>query len=195
MLVPISRLLHAPVLSLQTGAELARIDKAIVDPRQLLIAAFRVNGKLLDHTASVLRPEDIREISDLGIIIDSSDQLMSLEGLVRLQKVIDFGFELNNLRVEDELGHKLGHVESYAIELNTFTIQQIYVRPSFLKSLSVSTLSIRRTQVVSVDNNVLTVKSTGIKESEPLQNATRMLTNPFRGTATQQPEASEVTRR
>ena len=42
MLLPIERLLNAPIMSLQTGAELARISEPIIDPRSMAIVAFYV---------------------------------------------------------------------------------------------------------------------------------------------------------
>lgn len=193
MLTPIEHLLNVPILSLQTGAELARTSDVIVNPMQMVIAAFRVSGSGLDAPDTVLHPEDIREISGIGIIIDSSDQLMSTEGLVRLQQVIDFNFILPNIKVEDELGHKVGVVKSYAVEPEGFYIQQLYVKPPLLQSLNVTSLTIHRSQIISVTNEKIvvkgaTVKDTTVKIKDAVQST---FANPFRAPA--QPENKEIT--
>lgn len=193
MLIPINRFINTPILSLQTGSEIARLGNPIIDPRQLKITAFRVSGNKLDHNESVLHPEDIREIGDVGIIVDSSDELMSLDGLVRLQEIIDFGFALNGIRVEDDTGHKLGTVKDYAIDPDSYFVQQLYIQPSLMRSLHVTALTINRSQVVSIDNRRIVVKSPSEKVDEPLaQKVTESLRNPFRSPNPQQPESKEL---
>lgn len=192
MLVPIRRFSDTPILSLQTGAQIAVLGDPIIDPRQLKITAFRVTGNKLDHAESVLHPEDIREISNVGIIVDSSDKLMSLEGLVRLQEIIDFGFILHGIRVVDDAGHKLGTVKDYAIDPESYFVQQIYVQPSLIRSLRVTTLTINRKQIISIDNRRIVVKSPSVKADEPLaQKVTESFRNPFRAPSPQQPESRE----
>ena len=185
MLVPIGKLIDSPILSLQTGAELARTQDVIIDPRRLNIIALRVSGSRLDNKDSVLHPEDIREISDIGMIIDDSDKLMSTEGLVRLQEVIDFGFVLPGITVIDNQGNKIGTVKDYSVDPESFIIQQLYIKPPFMKSISVSTLTVHRSQILSVDNRKIVVKSPTIKEEskqtlqQPAQPQASFV-NPFR---------------
>ena len=184
MLVPIERLLGMPILSLQTGAELAHADGVIIDPRQLKVVALRVAGSLLDHNDSVLHPEDIREISDLGFIIDSSDKLMSTDGLVRLQQVIDFGFSLNGTRVEDEQGRKVGSVKSYAVDPNSFFVQQLYIKPPLMRSIGLTMLTIHRSQIISITNEKIVVKSPTVqKKVKSVENDQPAFVNPFRAPA------------
>jgi uncharacterized protein YrrD len=192
MLIPIKRLIDAPILSLQTGSELAKTKRVIIDPRKLHIDALRVSGRQLDHVESVLFPEDIREISAMGIIIDSSDKLMSTEGLVRLQEVIDFEFTLDGIRVEDDHHHKLGTVRDYAVDPESFYIQQLYVKPPLVRSLSVTVLTIHRSQVISINNQRIVVKSPTIKKEAPLATTVaEAFTNPFRTTSPTQPESKQ----
>lgn len=193
MLIPIKKFIDIPIFSLQTGAELAKTSDVIIDPRKLNVVALRVTGRHLDHTESVLHPEDIREISDVGIIVDNSDRLMSTEGLVRLQEIIDFGFVLQGVRVEDEGKRKLGVVKDYAIDPDSFFVQQLYVQPPLVRSLSISVLTIHRSQIISINNQRIVVKSPTVKADEPLAEAVKAtFTNPFRTTAPSQPESKEL---
>lgn len=193
MLTPIKRFLGAPILSLQTGSEVAQTSDCIIDPRQLKIVAFRVSGNNLDYADSVLHPEDIREISNIGIIIDSSDKLMSTEGLVRLQEIIDFGFVLDGIRVEDDRHRKIGTVGDYAVDPDSFIVQQLYVKPPLVRSLSVTTHIIHRSQIASINNKRIVVKSPSIPAKEQLASAVQAtFNNPFRAPAPQQPESSDL---
>lgn len=187
MLTMIDNLLGTPVMSLQTGTQLASTSSVIVDPRQLVVSAFYVEGPQMARKQTVIHPADIREISDIGLIVDSDAKLMQLDDLVRLQQVIDFRFELKGLKVVDEDGRKHGKVSSYAIDPETFTVQQLYTTESLLRSFSSVGKIIHRNQIVSVDNERVTIKSTKTKVTEvektPQQHA---FVNPFR--KTEQPE-------
>ncbi len=181
MLLPIKRLLDAPIMSLQTGAELARTTDPIVDPRKMTIVAFYVDGRLLEANPSILHVIDIRELSDIGMIIDDSDKLMSTDGLVRLQEIIDYDFELLGIQVVDEQNHKYGKVSDYAIDPDSYTVQQIYTEQSLIKSLSNVSNVIHRSQIVSVTNEKIVVKSPTVPADEVEEGAlAHAFTNPFR---------------
>jgi len=180
MLLPAHRLTDIPVMSLQTGTEIARIGEPIIDPRQMTIVAFYVDGKALDEHPSILHVSDIRELSDIGMIVDDSDKLMSPEGLVRLQQIIDFHFKLIGIKVIDEHGRKLGKVGDYVIEPATYTIQQLYTEQSLLKSFSTMSNVIHRSQIVSVTNDHITVSSPTVEDKAPVRAKPEAFVNPFR---------------
>lgn len=186
MLISIDNLLSIPVMSLQTGTQLAETVAAIVDPRQLSIVAFYVDGPGLETSPSILHPADIREISDIGIIVDSTEKLMSLDGLVRLQEIIDFEFDLIGLKVIDEHKRKLGKVSGYSIETTGYTIMQIYTEQSLIRSLSTMGNTIHREQIISVNNDVMVVQSPTVREgvAKAAKDASAFV-NPFRNSGPQ----------
>ena len=187
MLISIENLLTVPVMSLQTGAQLAETTAALVDPRQLTIAAFYVEGAGLEQSPSVLHPSDIRELSDIGMIVDDATKLTSLDGLVRLQEIIDFGFELIDLKVIDENKRKLGKVSAYSVETVDYTIMQIYTEQSLIRSLGTAGNVIHRSQVISVNNDVLVFQSPTVREDnqEVAVDSSGVFVNPFRSGSAQ----------
>jgi uncharacterized protein YrrD len=182
MLVSIDQLLNMPVMSLQTGAQLAETMTAIVDPRQMSIAAFYVEGAGLEQSPSILHPVDIRELSDIGFIVDDADKLMSLDGLVRLEEIIGFEFELIGLKVVDEHKRKLGKVSGYAVDTEDYTIMQIYTEQSFIRSISTMSSIIHRAQIISVNNKQMVVQSPTVRDEvrQVAKDAGRAFANPFR---------------
>lgn len=192
MLLPIKRFLGIPIMSLQTGAPLAKTGQPIVDPRQLKVAAFRVDGPHLTTNDSVLYPEDIREFSDIGMIVDSEERLMSTEGLVRLQKIIGMHFELIGTRVEDEQGEKLGKVANYALDPESYYVQQLYVQPPLLKSVTLTALTVHRSQVVSVTTERIVVRGNTIKQQSPVEQVVKEFVNPFRSGPIEQPNSRSL---
>ena len=190
MLMPIKRLIDAPIMSLQTGMPLAKTISVIIDPRKLQIAALRVHGNRLSHQESVLHPADVREISDIGLIVDGDESLMPLDDLVRLKEVIDFKFELLGIRVENEKGRLLGKVSDFAIDPDSFLIQQLYTKPSLLKSIVTTSLTINRSQVVNVNNQRIVVKDPTVPAKEDRVELAQSFINPFRNPLPTPPESS-----
>ena len=159
MLITIERILNQPIMSLQTGQPLAKIDTPIVNPNNLKIVAFYVSGPMVDFTPAVLFAEDIREFGEMGAIVDSSDNIMSPEGMVRLNEVINYHFQLPGILVIDEHKRKLGKVESYTLNPDDLQIQQLYLKPTLVKSLSVAHLTVSRDQIVEIDHDKIVVKA------------------------------------
>ena len=190
MLHSIDHFIGSSIMSLQTGTPLAVVQSAIIDPRKLKGVAFRVQGNRLSHQDSVLHPEDIREISDIGLIVDGDDALMPIEGLVRLKEVVDFDFSLDGLRVESEAGKLLGKIESYAVDPGSFLIHQLYTKPSFLRSIITTGLVVHRSQIASINNQRIVVKdpTISIKQVESEQKSNFM--NPFRSPLPTPPEGN-----
>ena len=190
MLLSYERLINIPVMSLQTGAELAHTKSVLVDPRNLTILAYEVTGALLDEHPSFLRVADVRELSNLGLIIDSSDEFVGLGDVIKIQEVYDFNFDLIGLEVRDEKKRKLGKIHSYTVEADSFVVQQLNVRRPLIKSLSDTELLIHRSQIVEVNNERIIVKSGDA--SKPVSESLREYANPFRR-QNAQPESSDTT--
>lgn len=192
MLILGSRFNDTPVLSLQTGTELARTVKALVDPSNLTVVAYEVDGPLLDKKPSYLRVNEIRENGSLGMIIDSSDDLIEIDDVIRLRKLYDLNFDLIGMSVITEQRQKLGKIEDYTLESNSFVIQQLHVKRGFFKGITDTGLLINRTQVVEINDNEVIVKTTAKKlADQPVMQATRHeYINPFRKPSTQTESAS-----
>jgi len=181
MLIAGARLIDAPVMGLQTGSELARVAKAVIDPQTLGIIAYELTGKLLDTNPSLLRIDDVREFSDIGVIIDSSDEFVSPSDIIKLNQIYQLHFDPIGMPVVDEKKHKLGKVISYTIETGGFIIQQLTVKRPLLKSLNEPEILIHRTQITEINNNAIVVHSQ-TKIPEPVMQNVRnaAYNNPFR---------------
>src|SRR5690606_13556023 len=126
------RLLDTPVLGLQTGSELARTKEAVIDPANLKVLAYELSGPLLDVEPSLLRIADIREISDIGIIVDSSDEFVGVNDVIKLGEVYNLHFRPVGMTVVDVKGSRLGRVNGYTLNTVDFTVYQLSVKRPFL---------------------------------------------------------------
>lgn len=180
MLITGSRLVNAPVMGLQTGSELARTSKAVIDPKTLEIVAYELEGHLLNQHPSLLRIADVREFSDIGLIVDSSDEFVGLDDIIKLKEVYDLNFTPVGMPVIDEKRQKLGKVDSYTIETGAFLIQQLLVKRPLLKSLNDTQLLIHRTQITEINNNEIIVHSQAEIPEPAIEAMRHGYTNPFR---------------
>lgn len=187
MLIDAKRFAKIPVMSLQTGGQLAIAKAPVIDPRTLTILAYELEGPMLDARPAFLLVSDIRELSNLGLIIDSSDEFVGQNDVIKLEEVYNFKFELIGKKVIDENSHKLGQVDGYSIEPGSFFIKQLNVRRPLLKSFTDTELLIDRAQIINVSDEAITIKNDE-REPEPVKPAAKVYANPFRGT-TPQPEA------
>lgn len=183
MLLTSDRFLNMPVMSLQTGSEIGRTAREIIDPRNLSIVAYEIEGRTLDQHPSLLRIADVREIGPLGMIVDSSDELVSPSDIILLKQIYEINFLLTNKPVIDEKKHKIGHVIGYTLTANDFMIQQLRVRRPLLRSFGDTELLIHRSQIVKVTDDQVIVKTPEIRHKEPAVqpiNLKQSFENPFR---------------
>lgn len=181
MLIAGSRLLDLPVMSLQTGGEIARTSRAIIDPADLSLVAYELSGPLLSQAPSYIRIDDIRELSDIGFIVDSAEEFVATGDIIKLDETISYYFDVVGRTVTSEKKRKLGKVIDYTVEIATFTIQQLSVRRPLLKSINDTELLIHRSQIIEIND-----KSIVINETADIPEHTRVTTpgayvNPFRG--------------
>lgn len=186
MLVLGSRLLNSPIMSLQTGTRLATAVRPLIDPSNLHVLAYEVEGDLLVEKPSFVRTAEIREYGHLGMIIDSNDELIGLDDVIQVKKIHDLSFSLVGLHVLDEHRRKLGKVDDYTLETGNFIIEQLSVRRGLFRGITDTGFLVNRSQIIEINNTSVVVKSPTVKSTEPVMQAIRSeFANPFRSSAPQ----------
>lgn len=183
MLISDIRLQDFPVLSLHVGAPVARIVAPIIDPDSLKVIAYRVDGPLVgrDDVGEILPVASVREFSSLGLVIDSTDEFVEVDDIVRVREVLKLNFELVGLKVVTKKGTKLGKVGGYTIDADSGTIMQLIVRRPAMKALIDPELTISRSQIIEVDDYQVVVKSEEAKIRQATQkDFVPSFVNPFR---------------
>lgn len=183
MLLLGSRLLNTPVLSLQTGGEIARTVQPVIDPANLGVVAYTVDTKLLHGRQYFVRPADVRELSDIGMIIDSIDELVSEGDVIKLDEMYALGFMLEGMSVRDETGKKLGKVVDYTLDTISFIAQQLTVKRPLLKSFNDTQLLVHRSQIIEINNDAIVVHSRAKAPEHTRLSTPGAYVNPFRKTA------------
>ena len=184
MLISSTDLTSFPILSLRSSSKIATISKLIINPYDLTIQALKLVGRQLDNPKdSYLLPEDIREISPLGIIINDSEDIVSGTDVIRLQKTLDLQFELIGLPVIDKQQRKVGKVINYNIVAENMMIYQLVIQRPMFKDFFDPELLIHRSQIAELSHDKVIIKNSlnQLREIER-QDAIDNFVNPFRST-------------
>ncbi len=143
-------LLNKSVLSLRTSSPVASVTAAIINPDNLKIEGFYCEDRFDKKKDLVLLYQDIRDIMHNGYVVNDHDVLVEPGELVRLKKVLELNFELIGKPVVTVSKQKVGKVSDYATEVETMSVQKIYVSQSLVKSFTGGSLSIDRNQVQEI---------------------------------------------
>ena len=182
MLIYNSRLKDTPVLSIQDGGRVADIVSPVVDPNKLKIVAFTITGPIIDLSNNILDGSSIREYSQLGIIVDNTEEFVSADDVVRIKKILELNFNLIGLKVITKKGSKLGHVIDFTFDADSLIIQQIIVKRPALKSFIDSELTIHRREIIEITDYKIIVKDEErvIKARATKEDFVPNFVNPFR---------------
>lgn len=183
MLVTNSRLIGTQILSIQAGGPIATIKSAIVDPNDLKILGFHLEGPLLNNTdATILDVRSIREYSQLGMVVDNIEELVAPDDVIKIQKVLELNFDLINLKVRTKKGTKLGHLIDYTVTSEDFIVQQIIVKRPLVKALVDPELTISRKEIVEITDYEVIIKDEEktLKARAEKEDFVPNFVNPFR---------------
>lgn len=190
-----STLTNIPVMGIQTGGELARTDSPIIDPAHLTVIAYTLHGHITDHKDPLLSVADIREISDIGIIVDSSDEFIEPDDVIKVRDVYEQKFHLVGTAVTNERREKLGKVIDFTMDTGGFVVQQLTVKRPLFHSLNDTELLIHRSQIIEINNDAIVVHSEAKAPEPELHEVVGSYVNPFRKQKTPAPESIKTDRR
>ncbi|MBR3176608.1 PRC-barrel domain-containing protein [Candidatus Saccharibacteria bacterium] len=191
MLLIGSKMIGMPVLSLHVGGAIASTNEAIIDPEDLRVIAYGLEGPIIKNdpeVGDILSVDDVREVSATGLIVDSADRFVTREDVIHLDEVMNLGFKLVGLKVVTQDGKKIGKISDYTLDSSTFMIYQLIVQRPFMSSLIDPELTINRSQIVEIDDFKVTIKhdKAQVKVSKTKKKANveeefvPNFTNPFR---------------
>lgn len=182
MLVYGTKLLNTRVLSVQTGSTIGNVSRIIVNPDNLQIIALEISGPLVSPDAYILDIASIREYSAYGIVIDSIDELVASDDIIKISEILALNFNLVNLKAETKKGSKLGRIMDYTFTSEDFMIQQLIVKRPAIKSLLDPELTISRKEIVEVNDYKVIIEDEikTIKEKSTKEEFVPNFVNPFR---------------
>ena len=176
-------LARCPIVSIHVGQPIAMTLAPIIDPNDLKIIGFVVGGGVVGgEVGDILRAESIREIGELGMIVDSEDVFVSRVDVMKIDEVMSYEFQLVGLKCVTKKGTKLGKVVDYTVDPVSMEIMQIVVKRPLTKALIDPELVISRNEIVEVDDYKVTVKDeeSKIRKRAAKEDFIPNFVNPFR---------------
>ncbi len=185
MLIDASRLIGYPVLSLHLGGPIAKVDKEIINPDNLKIMAFLVSGPIIKNDpeiGNILETRDVREYSNIGMIVDSAEVFVKEGDVIKLDKIMKLNFSLFGLSVVTKKGSKLGKIVDFTVSTDDFAVKQLIVKRPALKALVDPELVIPRKEIVEITDYKVIVKDEEekIKKMALKDDFVPNFVNPFR---------------
>lgn len=158
MLIEGSKLLKYPILSLHTASRIAEVKSLVIDPNFLKVVAFEISAAS-SRQSLFLEASSIREFSKMGMIVDSDEEFVEKDDVIKLQETIDLGFSLDNMKVISKKKAMLGRIEDFIVNTEDFQIMQLIVKRPIYKALIDPELVIGRSDIHEINDSEIIVKS------------------------------------
>ena len=181
MLIEGSKLLKYPILSLHTASRIAEVKGLVIDPNFLKVVAFEISA-VSSKQRLFLGASSVREFSKMGMIVDSDEEFVEKDDVIKLKETIDLGFSLDNMKVVSKKKAMLGRIEDFIINTEDFQIMQLIVKRPIYKALIDPELVIGRSDIHEINDSEIIVKSeegTIMKKSGTLDFVPNFV-NPFK---------------
>lgn len=181
MLIEGSKLLKYPILSLHTASRIAEVKSLVIDPNFLKVVAFEISATSSKQRL-FLEASSVREFSKMGMIVDSDEEFVEKDDVIKLKETIELGFSLDNMKVVSKKKAMLGRIEDFIINTEDFQIMQLIVKRPIYKALIDPELVIGRSDIHEINDNEIIVKSeegTIMKKSGTLDFVPNFV-NPFK---------------
>ena len=181
MLIEGSKLSKYPILSLHTASRIAEVKGLVIDPNFLKVVAFEISAAS-SRQSLFLEASSVREFSKMGMIVDSDEEFVEKDDVIKLKETIDLGFSLDNMKVISKKKAMLGRIEDFIINTEDFQIMQLIVKRPIYKALIDPELVIGRSDIHEINDSEIIVKSeegTIMKKSGTLDFVPNFV-NPFK---------------
>lgn len=185
MLINASRLLGYPILSLHVGGPVAWVYSEVVDPEKLKIVAFYVEGPAIKNdpeVGDIMEASDVREFSNMGMIVDSVDDFVEEGQVKKLDKILELNFSLFGLKVVTKKGTKLGKIVDFVVDTDNYMVHQLVVKRPVVKAFLDPELIIPRKEILEIDDYKIVVKDEEekIRKRATHEDFVPNFVNPFR---------------
>jgi len=127
MITQVSNLLNLPVIS-QHGELLGEISDVVFDHENGNILGFLLKTKGFLSKPQAISTNDVVTFHRKVIILNSSDSVVEIPEVVRLQKEIDSKIKILEARAITESGKRLGSIENLLINTETGSIIKYYIK-------------------------------------------------------------------
>lgn len=164
---------------------MAWVYSEIVDPEKLKIVAFYVEGPAIKNdpeAGDIMEASDVREFSNMGMIVDSTDDFVEEGQVKKLDKILALNFSLFGLKVVTKKGTKLGKIADFVVDTDNYMVHQLVVKRPVVKAFLDPELIIPRREILEIDDYKIVVKDEEekIRKRAAHEDFVPNFVNPFR---------------
>lgn len=160
-----SKLIGLPILSLQNAETLTVVTGLIINADNLEVVALSCASqpRLGEHPIILMR--DIRQVAIDCLLVNAEDDIAEADDIVRLKPLIQTNFNPHGIPVVTDMKRRIGKVEDFTVNLESFNLQKLYVRQPLLRSWTGASLIIDRCQIVKVSRREIIVRESTLLET------------------------------
>jgi len=153
-----SKLIGLPILSLQNAETLTVVTGLVLNSDTLEVVALSCAPQPRLGTHPIILMRDIRQVAIDCLLVNAEEDIAEADDIVRLAPLIKANFNPRGLRVVTDMKRRIGKVEDFTVNLESFNLQKIYVRQPLLRSWAGASLIIDRGQIVKVTKREIIVR-------------------------------------
>jgi len=155
-----SELIDMPIGAIDEQSKVGTIEEIVISPEDGKLLGLIVGSGILGFNKSSIGWQDILDADKNGLVIQTSDNLLSVEDNIRISEVIQTGFSLDNLPVETKSGQKLGNINDYSLNMESGNLSKIHVH----QLLPPQDRIISRSNIISINKDKVVVRDLPAKE-------------------------------
>lgn len=153
-----------PILSLQSGEVAAYTKDPVIIASSLQIAALTCQ-EATTRQKMMIRTQDIRQLSAEYVLINSEEELVAPQDIVRLRREIKAAYNPVGQPVMTESGRRLGVVKEYLFDPANYFVTTLNLRRPVWFIRPGITASINRSQIVDVTINGIIVRDATVEDA------------------------------
>ena len=162
------------------GAMVGLVESLIICPDDGTLAGITIREGFGKKNLKTLSAKDILGISSEFYLVPSYEKLGDLDEIVRLKEIMDRNVPIVGNRVYTQSGNFLGKVFDYTLDLVSFKITRIYVKPTLLGGFAKQYI-IDYKNIISIEKDKIVVEDALVKGAEPIltKNVARQTASEF----------------
>lgn len=155
-------LYNTAIMSLRTGGPVGTASSPIINPNNLKIEGWNVFDNFSKEQL-ILPVAEVRDFIPQGIVVNDHTAMTHPDDLIRLEKILRIRFEIIGKPIVNQKGKRLGKVQDFAYDKDSYYIQKLYASPALLKSIKGDQMIIGRTQIISITDKKIVINDPTVR--------------------------------
>ena len=159
MIVKATKIINNKVLTLNSGAEIAKVHDVIYDPRENKVKALVVDEGGWFSDAKVILISDVKNIGEDAVVIESEELIKKTSDVEqKVSNIANNNDFLTKTKIVTEDGKELGHVTDLFFDDKTGIVSQLEVSGGILENAKSGKKVIEIADIITIGHDATIVK-------------------------------------